>query len=170
MPKWKALSLVAAGFVLCAAIAAVTSGTLVAEMKTMLVKDLDNPARQPVFLNGVIHANAREYFNGWAIDYVVPDGKRLVVEFINAGANQESPTEEMNYQVKVRMPDGEEHDAIYFDMESFPHGVFSRAQAVRLYYGPGTHFAVSVGRTPVREATLGGHGFLAASGYLVDVN
>ncbi len=173
MPRWKALSFVAAGVVLCTLVGVFTGGSLVAQtvIKAVLVKDVDNPIRQPVFLEGRYFADPSEnYVTGeFAIDYTVPPGKRLVVEFISVGAADIPMSDATAYEARVGVPGGVSSlDAFYLGMP-FVGGAYRASQPLRVYYSAGTQFRVACSRLHVTAAVGQGNCHAIASGYLVDV-
>ncbi len=172
MPRWRALSFVAAGFVLCTLVGAVAGGVLIAEpvLKTILARDLDNPARQPVFLEGRhFAAPGAGYLTGeYAIDYVVPEGKRLVVEYTQATATDSPISDETGYEARIGVPGGASAlDAFYLAMP-LTSGAYHVAQPLRVYYGPGDHFREACHRY-YYGAAGNGNCHVIASGYLVDL-
>ncbi len=173
MPRWKAFSFVAAGVVLCTLVGAFTGGSLVAQsvIKAVLVKDVDNPIRQPVFLEGRYFADPADYYTTgeYAIDYTVPPGKRLVVEFISVAGVDTPISDATLYEARIGVPGGVGPlDAFYLGMPHFS-GAYRVAQPLRLYYSAGTQFRVGCSRFPVTAATGLGRCSAIASGYLVDV-
>ncbi len=171
MSKWKALSFVAAGVVLCTVIGALAGGSLVAQTRAVLMKDLDNPIRQPVFLEGRYFAEPGEnYITGeYAIDYVVPAGKRLVIEFVSVAAADLTPSNETMYEARIGVPGGETSlNAFYLAMLQTSTGVYHVDQPMRLYFSPGQHFRLANSRL---NCSLAGRGNMhaVASGYLVDL-
>ncbi len=173
MLRWKGLSFVAAGFLLCTMVGAVAGGVLLAEpaLKSVLSRDIDNPARQPMFFQGRYFAEpGTGYITGdFAIDYVVPADKRLVVEYINVGAADTPFSDATNYEARVGVPGGVSSlDAFYLGMP-FVSGGYRVAQPLRVYYSPGDHFRVACSRFHA-DAAGNGACYAAASGYLVDLS
>jgi len=132
----------------------------------VLVRDVENPARQPFQQSVSLNLGNDEPF---AIGFIfVPAGKRLVIEYASADAQMAS-----DQRVKI---------SIRTTLNIFPkihflvmhyQGTFSgfdtlvAGQEVRLYADPGTSVAVQV----VRLATSGSGltATVAISGYFVDV-
>ncbi len=158
---------------MCTLIGAVTGGSLLAQaaaVRAALVKDVDNPIHQPVFLEGRYFADPGEnYITGaYAIDYVVPAGKRLVIEFVTVGAADSPASEETIYEARIGVPGGDSAlDAFYLHMP-FAGGAYRVAQPMRVYYGPGDHFRVATPRIHCAAAGRG-NAHAVASGYLVDI-
>ncbi len=173
MPKWKGLSFIAAGVVLCTLVGALAGGSLVAQttIRAALMKDVDNPIRQPVFLEGRYFADPGEnYVTGsYAIDYVVPAGKRLVIEFVSIAAADLPASSETIYEGRIGVPGGDSSlDAFYLAMAQTSAGVYHADQPLRLYYAPGDHFRLATSRLHCEAAGIGNL-HAVASGYLVDL-
>ncbi len=170
MSRGKALSFVAAGVILGSLFGAVAIGSPVVQaVKTALMRDADNPARQPVFLQGRYFADPGEnYITGsYAIDYTVPEGKRLVIEFVSVAAGDLPASAATNYEARIGVPGGVSSlDAFYLPMPF--SGAYHATQSLRLYYDPGDHFRVATSRLNCSEAG-NGNAFAVASGYLVDL-
>ena len=130
----------------------------------LIVRDLDNPARQPVQKSSFCSAGIG--FGCSATIYTVPAGKRLVIEYVSMSANV-APGLVGQLLVQTIL-DGE---LVSFGLPlSSPSGIGAAgvrvAQALRLYADPGTNVVV-VGS---RDGLVSSADFLfALSGYLVDI-
>ena len=123
------------------------------------VRDADNPARQPV------HA-----FLTLSTDYVVPAGKRLVIEWVSGSASIPDVAGDHLVAVLVRTALGGP-GAIDQRLPLTPTLVLTRklysfAELTRLYADPGTTVSISYSYTGgVSDVIVTG----VFSGYLVDV-
>ena len=124
----------------------------------MLVRDVDNPARQPfqITLIGLAPSN----------QFTVPSGKRLVIEYVSgripAGLGQQLETVRLLTAVN-------DATSLHFFTPIFTGGViesiFTVSQQTRIYADPETLVIVNAeGGGPVLSKML-----LTISGYLVDV-
>ncbi len=164
--KWRTLLVMAVTAVLLTVIGGVTGVALVAQsaVRAVLIKDVDNPIRQPVVLRGeLVQAAAATQFGEASIDYTVPAGKRLVVEFVSGVARLDA-SPDRNYVLHIRQPGGGTLDEIFLPMQL--SGSRFVSQSLRLYYDPGMHFVVNCGRD-LADAPASNYSAFA-SGYLVD--
>ena len=165
-PRLKYALCAAASLVaLSAAVDHVTAVDAIAQAaRTMFVRSVDEPALQP------FEAKASMFTASGVSEHVpllsVPAGKRLVIEYINAGATSSDPTADV-VGIVIRDPNTNQ-------TYSFPGGRVFNIQGTgflamsfptRIYVNPGSALDVSVSLTN----GAGGDAQVTASGYLVDL-
>ncbi len=146
----------------------VTGSVTVANLGSsrLLVRDVDNPARQPFETNQSCSAGGAL---GCQLSFTVPAGKRLVIEYASMHAS--IPVGEVAELSIVTSVAGTfvEH-VLPLTPPSVPFaagGLVARVgQVVRLYADPGTVVFVNVGRSGVGSPT---NFSVSISGHLVDV-
>lgn len=135
-----------------------------AATKVQPVQDVDNAARQPVLiglLSGLTLQEGQNY-SAWTTVYTVPDGKRLVIEYVDAYAT--TPGEDQHPAFLLQSAD-ENYGPIFFADLKMP-GSYTVHQAVRIYFDPGKVITARC----YRATSLGLAGyFLRLHGYLVDL-
>ncbi len=173
MRKWKIYVFGAAAVLLVAAlISAFTASTVIAQTaRAVLIKDMDNPIRQPIFLTGQLTAA-----NGLLFTYTVPDGKRFVGEFINghiSGSHDVEP-QETRFRILLTPVTGipktiwlfTEPEARYYNTETTRTYVLS--QLIRFYADPGTEIEVRAFRFSMIGTTDPEDSEVQLVGHLVD--
>jgi hypothetical protein len=140
-----------------------TAGSPLGVASPLLVRDLDNPARQPI--NAGTECNLLEGCT--AFIFTVPSGKRLVIEYVSIDADMpvgqvtlfSIETTAGGKQLIHRLP--QTPPAVKFGGE----GRANMGQQVRLYADPGTRVVVN----GIRNELVGGWVYnFTLSGYLVD--
>jgi hypothetical protein len=137
------------------------------------VRDLDNPARQPVQLRGTCNmTNGQVLCPTAPITYLVPQGKRLVIEYASMQANlQEGQSVSMFIQIEI--PAAALLGKLFLPLSAPAHdGVFaggpftSVGQTVRMYANPGLTVVVN----GVRNNGTGTASYdVSIAGHLVDL-
>jgi len=137
------------------------------------VRDLDNPARQPVQLRGTCNLNNMNVLCLTPpITYLVPQGKRLVIEYASMQADlQEGQSVTMFIQIEI--PAAALIGKLFLPLSAPAHdGVFaggpftSVGQAVRMYANAGLTVVVN----GLRNNGTGTASYdVSISGHLVDV-
>ena len=129
----------------------------------VLGRDVDEPARQPFQRSGEITFAAGEVIA--AVEFTVPDGKRLVIEYVSANISSEEPL----FWFTVQTSAGSSGGRHFFQPIALPNvprwHVIS--QQTRLYANPGSTVIIEarrVGTLSLQAAS----GFVAFSGHLVD--
>lgn len=148
------------GALVCA-VMAVTSHA--AAPPALAVKDVDHAARQPWSYVGNVHMDYPDFASA-TNDYVVPAGKRLVVEQVS---------------VRVLAPSGQQFHGLasstqsgyhYFDLTYkgmyYADGLSIGNTLLKMYIAPGDHFWVTLYRAGNDAAC---NALVFASGYLVDL-
>lgn len=133
----------------------------------VMVRDVDNPARQPFQEEFAI--TLPDNFGGENATFMVPLGKRLVIEYVSArGFVPAGQT--LTFSIRTRQgntPNGVVHYLVSTEQGfSGTSTGFVAGQVMRLYADPGTQVLVRAGRNP---ATGTGNAFIAVSGHFVDV-
>jgi len=118
-------------------------------------RDVDNPAFQP------FQASVVASFNSPTVLYVVPTGKRLVVEFFSSEIFAASPT---RYFVSVAADPTQPGNVFVTHFLPPPSSGIAVASPVRLYVAPGQALVVN----PAGNAT-GNCCFISITGYLVNL-
>lgn len=120
---------------------------------TILIRDADNPARQPVFLSASsLPADV----------YTVPAGKRFVVEYVS-GFLTTPTTSTLPYLYMTESGSGNRHfmaPETWRDSGGIREWIFSTS--IRMYFSPGQQVNVSYGSNPTSFN-------IKISGYLVDL-
>lgn len=118
-------------------------------------RDVDNPAFQP------FQASVVASFNSPTVVYVVPAGKRLVVEFFSSEIFAASPT---RYFVSVAADPTQPGNVLMTHFFPPPSPGIAIASPIRLYVAPGQALVVN----PAGNAT-GNCCFISITGYLVNL-
>lgn len=138
-------------------------------INTPSVRDTDNPAHQPV--QAIVACLADNVLGCSEIIYTVPEGKRLVIEFVSMEA---SLTADQKAQLKMETTAGGANvthnfpltqPAVVFQGEAV---VSTLAQQVRLYADAGTNVEMKARRNNIGPA-FKAFFRVSISGYLVDV-
>ena len=145
----------------------------------VLVRDLDNPARQPFEASvGVNITDGLTFGNGALDSSAVPAGKRLVIEHISALTSLPSGQKVEDIQVLgLRLQEGGGASAFQTwlgaDLKATTGGLdrFITSQPVRLYIDSGATRGFSPVQVAVDRDGVAGFGqcIMNISGYLVDV-
>ncbi len=137
------------------------------------VRDLDNPARQPVQLRGTCNlTNGQVLCLTAPITYLVPQGKRLVIEYASMQANMQEG-QSVTMFVQIEIPATLLVGKLFLPLSAPAHdGVFaggpftSVGQAVRMYANPGLTVVVN----GVRNNGTGTASYdVSIAGHLVDL-
>ena len=145
----------------------VSERAVMAQIKASLVKDADNPARQPISLRAIVNVSAGAE-NGYARGiYQVPAGKRLTIDYI--ALNNTTPNGETALSVFVASNASIAYAEVTTSapLANLPQFHYSTAsQQVHMFANPGD--LVDVGLS-----TNGGSGAsftsVVLNGYLVDL-
>jgi hypothetical protein len=153
------ISRVVAMLLLGATVLGMASGTANAQAKPALVRSVDEPARQPFQTNLLPNSSTS---NSNAVYYQVPAGKRLVIEYISAQAQDLSGTGGASLTL------GTTAGGNFVSYFVFIGATDNRAynQATRIYADPGTYVQAFVFNG---SGTTHCGSSLNISGYLVDV-
>lgn len=163
------------------AISMMTPRELLAQVRAALVRDVDHPARQPVYLRGsfqIVPGNLTgsdplQICTGSSTCVsAVPAGKRLVIEFITVRISAYSTPSAIITHMVIRTDFGPGNTEYYLDVPfqgTMSNGdrLYRANHMVRMYSDPGGGVFAQSGRSPTGElanVTLGG------TGYLVDLN
>jgi hypothetical protein len=125
----------------------------------LMVRDLDNPARQPVQASAICNADVGIITACAGDIYIVPDGKRLVIEFISMDAPAS-----LGVQVILSI-------VTTVNFQSVPYRFTNKitdivAQSLRIYADPATAVRFNIIRSePNSNATFR----ISISGYLVNI-
>ena len=129
----------------------------------VLGRDVDEPARQPFQRSGEITFAAGEVIA--AVEFTVPEGKRLVIEYVSANISSEEPL----FWFTVQTSAGSSGGTHFFQpiaLPNLPHRHVV-SQQTRLYANPGSTVTIEarrIGTFCLQAAS----GFVAFSGHLVD--
>lgn len=136
----------------------------------VLVREVDNAAMQP--FQQELLLSTPDGLLGAGDEFTLPDGKRLVIEFVSFDGTWPAGQHTTRLFIGVCNASGNScpasfHLAPAFETTEFGGNVFFAASSMtRLYADPGTEVSVDV-----RRNTTGGTGLasVAISGYLVGV-
>ena len=129
----------------------------------VLGRDVDEPARQPFQRSGEITFAAGEVIA--AVEFTVPDGKRLVIEYVSANISSEEPL----FWFTVRTSAGSSGGTHFFQplaLPNLPHRHVV-SQQTRLYANPGSPVIIEARRIGTLNLQAAS-GFVAFSGHLVE--
>lgn len=137
-----------------------------------IVRNVENPARQSVHVRGIFDLAVGEP-DKFVNAYVVPAGKRLVVEHVSAFLGV-PPDQKSFFVIYTRLAGMlEPHTLVAHDQGVMTNtyvagtkAIFVASQPTRFYADPGTEILMLVRRTSA-DGTAGGH--MVMSGHLVDV-
>ncbi len=146
-----------------AAMGLVSAPVFAAGPPALAVKDVDNGARQPWSFIGSVHMSYPDFIGG-SNEYVVPAGKRLVVEQVSVRVK--APQGQLFHgYLNTNLSGGHFFDIPYKGM-FYADGLSLGNTMLRMYVAPGDHFSVSIFRAG-NDASASAEIF--ASGYLVDL-
>jgi hypothetical protein len=149
-----------------------TGNIKVHEQGTATVRSADNPARQP--FRRVLQIGLDGGALGGKADFIVPAGKRLVIEYVSAAGN--TP---VGQGVDVDILDGPSPSDVDATPDaalrptSYPNAgggvdLFSSSDPVRIYVDPGNHVFVLLARTGGSGESGPVFSQISISGHLVD--
>lgn len=127
---------------------------------TVQNKDLDNPARQPVQASENVSGALGDVLSGTV--YLVPTGKRLVVEYASASSNISG--DKNVYSVEIDAGSSN-YSSAYLTVTPNGTPFAALSQPVRLYADAGT----TVGMTVYSSRANASKVTVTITGYLVDV-
>jgi len=132
----------------------------------LMVRDLDNPALQPIQASGL--CTAQEPNGGCAVEiYTVPEGKRLVIEFVSMLAVVPSG-QQASLDIGTKVNGQFSHFHIPYSQPALGGSavaVTNIAQQLRIYADPGTTVGVNCASTSSKGATFD----ISFAGYLVNI-
>jgi hypothetical protein len=132
------------------------------ETAPVQTQDVDNPAFQPVIRSAILVFNPGQFSNTSII--TVPNGKRLVIEFVSFQTLLQGGQEPTEHQIRISNP-GQLIYTFQFVATRMINS-FVTGAPTRLYANPGAQVLLEAGRN---ASTGNGTSTVTISGYYVNV-